>query len=229
MAIYSQVLIELMAAGLGGEMLVAAMARIEAAGNSSGSNHNSSGKDPRAEKIRAYDRQRKAAKKAASASEPKPEIPAETDDGGTIGGNLPDSFKQDSGKEDSGIVVTREAKVDKRGTRLPEDWQPTVEHWTRAEELAFDRNRFDLAVEEFKNFWWSKPGAHGRKLDWSRTFINRLIELAGRYQQRKPTNGNGTFAENFRGALQLRRKPGERGIDGDRDDLFQLPRLQQNP
>lgn len=117
--IYTQVLAELIAAGVQGAALVDAMRRVEAAGNSSGTADNSGGKDPRAERIRAYDRQRKAAKKNAGKPPETPvdvapapaapaEIPAETTEGGIIGGNLSNSLKQDSGKEDSEIRHARE-------------------------------------------------------------------------------------------------------------------------
>lgn len=56
-----------------------------------------------------------------------------------------------------------------RGTRLPEDWQPGPGEVAYAREHA---PSIDIArtVEDFVDYWVSKPGAAGRKTAWTRTW-----------------------------------------------------------
>lgn len=59
----------------------------------------------------------------------------------------------------------------KRGTRLPDDWQPSPK------DIEFcRRERPDLDVqktaEAFRDYWVAQPGQKGVKLDWSATWRN---------------------------------------------------------
>jgi uncharacterized protein YdaU (DUF1376 family) len=59
----------------------------------------------------------------------------------------------------------------KRGTRLPEDWEPTEE------QVAFCRSeRPDLnpksTADRFRDYWIAQPGARGVKTDWDATWRN---------------------------------------------------------
>lgn len=58
-----------------------------------------------------------------------------------------------------------------RGSRLPDDWQPTEA------DIGFCRTkRPDLdpaeVAEKFRDHWHGQPGAKGRKADWSATWRN---------------------------------------------------------
>lgn len=68
-----------------------------------------------------------------------------------------------------------------RGSRLPPDWQPSVEDREFAIECGLEP---DNAAAEFRDYWLSEGGARAAKLDWSRTFRNRCRQL-----QRSPPNG----------------------------------------
>jgi len=70
------------------------------------------------------------------------------------------------------ITINQEPKVKtQRGSRLPTDWTLPDEWADWAE-----KERPDLLVyktaESFKDFWISKPGAGGVKLDWHATWRN---------------------------------------------------------
>jgi uncharacterized protein YdaU (DUF1376 family) len=70
------------------------------------------------------------------------------------------------------ITINQEPKVKtQRGSRLPTDWTLPDEWADWAE-----KERPDLLVyktaESFKDFWISKPGAGGVKLDWQATWRN---------------------------------------------------------
>jgi uncharacterized protein YdaU (DUF1376 family) len=58
-----------------------------------------------------------------------------------------------------------------RGSRLPTDWSLPVDWKTWAEAERPDLNAEKVA-ESFKDFWISKPGAGGVKLNWEATWRN---------------------------------------------------------
>jgi uncharacterized protein YdaU (DUF1376 family) len=58
-----------------------------------------------------------------------------------------------------------------RGTRLPPDWRPSelLSAWAAKERPDLD---VDAVVAKFRDWWISKPGKGGLKLDWDATFRN---------------------------------------------------------
>jgi len=77
-------------------------------------------------------------------------------------------------------------KRTERGTRLPDDWQPKRTPLTEYRDKAPSVN-IATEVEKFCNYWHSKPGAGGRRIDWEKTFINWLLTA----QERAPRNMSG--------------------------------------
>lgn len=57
----------------------------------------------------------------------------------------------------------------RRGSRIPESWQPTPE---LVAQMAKERPDLDMLreIQQFKDFWESKTGANATKLDWGKTF-----------------------------------------------------------
>jgi hypothetical protein len=74
----------------------------------------------------------------------------------------------------------------KRGTHIPEDFAKTITAemvaWARAEAPLVDHRR---ATDEFVDYWLAIPGQRGSKLDWPRTWKNRLRELQQRAEERQ--------------------------------------------
>lgn len=70
----------------------------------------------------------------------------------------------------------------RRGARLPDPWEPdgAVREWARANAPDVDLAQ---ALAEFCDHWHAVPGQRGTKLDWGKTFRNRLRELQGRASQ----------------------------------------------
>ena len=72
-----------------------------------------------------------------------------------------------------------------RGTRLPENWEPSdkVKDGLR---LTFPNVKLGEILVEFRDYWCAVPGQRGLKLDWDRTFRNRVREVAHqpRFQRR---------------------------------------------
>lgn len=67
------------------------------------------------------------------------------------------------------------------GTRLPPDWFLSTElgEWALAEGLT--REQIQREADKFRDYWASKPGAAGRKLNWAatwRNWIRRSLEIA---------------------------------------------------
>jgi len=70
------------------------------------------------------------------------------------------------------------AAKNKRGVRLPPDWQPSdvLADWAKT-------TRPDLVIAEsvdrFRDYWIAKPGEAGVKLDWDATFRNWIRNERG--------------------------------------------------
>lgn len=80
----------------------------------------------------------------------------------------------------------RTATAPKRGTRIAEDFAdrvtPDMVAWARAQCPLVD---IHLETEMFVDYWVAIPGSKGTKLDWPRTWKNRMREM----QQRAVRSG----------------------------------------
>lgn len=70
------------------------------------------------------------------------------------------------------------------GTRLPEDWQLKAHLGNWALEQGLSREEVIRESDKFRNYWHSKPGAQGRKIDWDKTFKNWIYS----HLERKPNH-----------------------------------------
>lgn len=63
------------------------------------------------------------------------------------------------------------AKIEARGTKLPEGWEPSeeIKAWARQERPDLDMDR---TLAAFRDYWRAQPGTKGRKADWPATFRN---------------------------------------------------------
>jgi uncharacterized protein YdaU (DUF1376 family) len=59
----------------------------------------------------------------------------------------------------------------KKGTRLPKDWQPSDDLMAWSKATRPDLN-LTLTLDSFRDFWASKAGSGGVKLDWDATWRN---------------------------------------------------------
>jgi len=84
-------------------------------------------------------------------------------------------------------VKAKKSKTE-RGHRLPENWQPNDElmQWAEKEYPHVDAFK---EVDKFCDYWESKPGKEGRKLNWDKTFKN-WIRNANEFtnSRAKPSN-----------------------------------------
>lgn len=82
-----------------------------------------------------------------------------------------------------------------RGTRLPEDWEPS-----EADRDFCRERRPDLDIETtalvFRNFWTSKTGKAATKLSWAKTWQNWVIgQKPGPVRQHDPPKQQESFYE----------------------------------
>jgi hypothetical protein len=91
--------------------------------------------------------------------------------------SLSDKYKGKEKEKEKDPPPSSVGRRAERGTRLPEDWSPPDEVKQRLA-LQFPNTRLDLILAEFVNYWTALPGAKARKLDWTKTFINRVNERA---------------------------------------------------
>lgn len=69
----------------------------------------------------------------------------------------------------------------KRASRIPDDWQPRPEEIAvGVTECGFAEPEIARRAEEFRDYWLAEGGQRARKVDWDRTFRNRLRALADR-------------------------------------------------
>lgn len=68
----------------------------------------------------------------------------------------------------------------KKGTRLSEDWQPNPDLIATATSLGLSASQFDRELAKFRDYWASKPGSQGVKLDWDATARNWMRSAAER-------------------------------------------------
>ena len=109
---------------------------------------------------------------------------------------------------------TRAERAD-RGARLPADWSPTEDDRAFAASLGVAVER---EAASFRDYWTSKPGADGRKTNWSATWRNWVR----RTSERKASNGSGSRDRNGFIVLaeRLAREDADRAAGRPAGDFF---------
>lgn len=74
------------------------------------------------------------------------------------------------------------AGADDRGRRIEPDWRPTKPLPEPVAKVVdgWPPGRLEAELEEFRDFWLSDAGRRATKLDWDRTWWNRLRDLIKR-------------------------------------------------
>lgn len=78
------------------------------------------------------------------------------------------------------------AAASKRGTRIPDDWEPDEElkAWVRKTCTNLTSEEMASHTRQFKRFWLSKTGRDATKLDWSMTYQNWMEKENGQRASR---------------------------------------------
>jgi hypothetical protein len=85
------------------------------------------------------------------------------------------------------IVSVSDKPKSTRGSRIDPDWQPTEKDIQHALTKGLSHDETRQQAERFRDFWISKAGAGGVKLDWAATWRTWV----GNYCDRRPSQGRG--------------------------------------
>ncbi|MCA3080575.1 MAG: hypothetical protein ING71_17505, partial [Rhodocyclaceae bacterium] len=70
------------------------------------------------------------------------------------------------------IVSVGEKPKSTRGSRIPEDWQPSQDDYNQALNMGLTVEKVDNEANKFRDYWISKAGKDAVKLNWSATWRN---------------------------------------------------------
>ena len=118
---------------------------------------------------------------------------------------------------------------EKRGTRIPDDFEPDESCHKLAEVLLLSMRESQDALANFIDYWRGVPGAKGLKLDWQATFRNQLRHVAkGKKNGKDSTNTiKGGFDVIDRALLDLRHRQSNPRSGSGEAHPQDLPRLRQ--
>lgn len=92
-------------------------------------------------------------------------------------------------QEKSEKPETKKFSTRKNGTRLPADWVLTRRLGNLALELGLTDAEVRFEAGAFKDYWISKPGAAGTKLDWEATWRNWCRTVLKNRPKQRPLSG----------------------------------------
>ena len=223
----SAVLRELMAAGLQGEALIAAVERIEDAGDQEK-------RQTRAARNKRYQQRlksRRAAEADSEAGEPEDKtLKTSKTSQPSYEGSPKTKVSPDPSKNPTPLPPGDSAPTSaKKGHRLPENFRVSPAGRTFARDAGWTEAEIDEAEAEFVDHWTSVPGAAALKLDWAKTWRNRVRRFGppGRRPSASAARSAGTGRDSAATAL-LRRDRMEREADG-RFDPFDDPSARGRP
>lgn len=190
----SAVVRELIAAGLSGEMLVAAIERIEGASSmvpSAGALRTRAWRERKKQQAEecVTVTSRDVCDDVSSPPVPPPSSPLTNP---LITPPISPPSKQ-----------TR-AKPAKNGAFLPDDWMPDPEDQQFAVTLLGNPDAANWEWQKFRDYWRGKPGAAGRKSDWGMTWRNWIRRASENQRGRGPPGKNQLGGHEL--AAELRRQ-----------------------
>lgn len=91
-----------------------------------------------------------------------------------------------------------------RGTRLPDDWQPSDDDLEVARKEGLSDEETQRAATEFRNYWCSRS-RDATKLSWPKTWHNRILDVADRKRRNSPrlVASSGQSGGHGRGAVSF--------------------------
>lgn len=118
----------------------------------------------------------------------------------------PTPLSNDSGGATGQLFAKPEAK---KATRLPDDWE-LPDEWrmvviAKRDKMELPPIHVELEAEKFANFWRSKAGKDGAKLDWRATWINWCLGAAAKAGS-VPTKGMAGSFQNKQRELSVAEK-----------------------
>jgi len=112
----------------------------------------------------------------------------------------------------------------RKGTRLPDDWKPTDDDLKAADEFLGDFALADTEAAKFRDYWISKPGSGGVKLDWSATWRNWCRKAAENKPRAGPARQRHETPAEIGNRMLRELSDEQAGSDsGDHANLVRLP------
>ena len=177
MSVIATAVKHLIAAGVTGDALVTAIADMESAMRAP----QIEVVDVQAERRRAADRARKAAKRD-EALDNSAEIPRKS----------AESAESETQKEKVSHTLPKEkiyiSTRAKPKTELPVGWQPNAKTWALADSLGFQTFEAQDQLERMRDWAKNADGGKGRKSDWDAAFRNWLKRAADDRKNRPSAN-----------------------------------------
>jgi hypothetical protein len=88
------------------------------------------------------------------------------------------------------LALLEAPNLKKRGTRLPDKWQPSERCIAYALDHGMSSERIEREIERFKNYWLEKTGAGATKITWEGTWKNWVLTATdGRHAPTGNNNG----------------------------------------
>lgn len=106
----------------------------------------------------------------------------------THGGRSADALKTPIHQDTNTSSLRSEARADapkKRGSRLPNDFEPDLDF---AESQGLSRSQAEREAASFRDYWPAQPGQRGVKTDWQATWRNWVRKATERLAQ--PVRGS---------------------------------------
>lgn len=133
----------------------------------------------------------------------------------------------DNNTTPSEIGISKQQQRASRGTRLPKDFQPHPNILELARSLGFTDAKYWDHFERFCDYWWSLSGAKACKLDWNKTWRNRVKDLADHLRKNHGPHHTKPLAARFDAIRAAINGGSEQGDILGPEDSVSLPRLRQ--
>jgi DNA-binding transcriptional ArsR family regulator len=132
--------------------------------------------------------------------------------------SLPLSDESGVGARTPFALSPAERSPPRRGTRLPEDWQPSDTDRAFAIEQGLSEEEFQREADQFRDHWTATTGAKAAKRDWGaawRTWVRNEVK----YRARRGAAGNGSGRHRQGPVSSLKAFARAAGLDPDAHDV----------
>lgn len=136
--------------------------------------------------------------------------------------------KQEQINKGTKEVINKKAQA----SRLPDDWQPSIEDIAYATGKGLSRSAVDYQAEKFRNYWHARAGPNAVKNSWHATWCNWILKALEDGLPNGNANGNHTkpkqqftrtpsgASAQLAGAARLAQRVLGNVENRERDDLF---------
>jgi len=101
--------------------------------------------------------------------------------------------RQEQGSGSRQLALLEAPNLKKRGTRLPDKWQPSERCIAYALDHGMSRERIKREIERFKNYWLEKTGAGATKITWEGTWKNWILTATDGCHATTRNNSSGRY------------------------------------